>query len=522
MTVTDPRFGAELVTDKGRVYVFDDIDCLAAFVGAGSVPEGRIHSLWVNDFNDPERRLDATTALFWRNPKLRSPMASGIVAFAPGADAGSAAASLETWQQIVTAAGRSPEHAGHRPVQELEDTASIAAPASQQADIVVNPTGPIRSLTAALRLARPHARIVVRPGRYQEPRIVIDRPVSIQGQGWPTFVGGEHEVISVTADSVTLRGLVIEHVAGSAAEDRAGIRFTRVRHCAVENSRLFDTFFGIYLAESSDCRIAGNTIRGQAKLQGLSGNAVHSWNSRDLTIEDNELSGHRDGIYLEFTTGSRIRRNQSTGNLRYGLHFMFSHHCEYRENVFTRNGAGVAVMFSDSVTMSRNRFEHSWGSAAYGLLLKELRDSRIESNRFDRNTVGLWTEGTTRVVVTGNDFIGNGWAVRVLGDAVENRFQGNRFLANSFDVGTAAGRNDNMFQANYWDRYRGYDLNRDGFGDVPYQPVGLFSFLVQENEPALILLHSFFIDLLEVAERAVPVLAPETLADHRPLMRPEL
>ena len=43
--------------------------------------------------------------------------------------------------------------------------------------------------------------------------------------------------------------------------------------------------------------------------------------------------------------------------------------------------------------------------------------------------------------------------------------------------------------------------------------------LVQRYEPALILLRSFFVDLLDAAERVLPVLTPETLVDERPLMR---
>ena len=386
--------------------------------------------------------------------------------------------------------------------------------------LVVDPRGPLSTLTSALRSARPHDRIVVHAGSYREPTIVIDRPVTIEGEGWPIFLGGEHDAFRVTADSVTIRGIVIRHVSASAAEDRAGVRFSGVRHCALEHSRLYDTFFAVYLAKSSDCRIEGNIIRGTGTTQALSGNGIHSWNSTDLTIAGNDLSGHRDGIYLEFTTGSRIAGNRSAGNLRYGLHFMYSHHCEYLENSFVANGAGVAVMYSDGVTMRRNSFQRSWGSAAYGLLLKELRDSRIEANQFRGNTVGLWTEGTSRVVVTGNDFSENGWALRVFGDATETRFAGNRFVGNTFDVGSGSSRGSNSFEANYWDRYRGYDLDHDGYGDVPFQPVRLFAVFVQQSEPALILLHSFFMDLLDVAERVIPSLTSENMMDPHPLMHP--
>jgi len=74
---------------------------------------------------------------------------------------------------------------------------------------------------------------------------------------------------------------------------------------------------------------------------------------------------------------SDIRDNLSTGNLRYGMHFMYSDDCRYTNNVFRKNGSGVAVMFTKRVQMVGNRFEDNWGPAAYGLLLKEISDSRL-------------------------------------------------------------------------------------------------------------------------------------------------
>ena len=72
---------------------------------------------------------------------------------------------------------------------------------------------------------------------------------------------------------------------------------------------------------------------------------------------------------------SEIRGNVSEGNLRYGLHFMYSDNCIYEENTFRRNGSGVAVMYTKGVQMIGNRFEDNWGPSSYGLLLKEIYDS---------------------------------------------------------------------------------------------------------------------------------------------------
>ena len=396
----------------------------------------------------------------------------------------------------------------------------LAAPAgvSAQSVVVVDLAGPVHTVSQALTRVTPGGRIIVRAGTYTEPVIRVGVPVTIVGDSGAVFVGGDHEIFVVTADDVTFRGLTLRHVEPSYVEDRAAIRFDSVANCVVEDSRLEGTFFGIYLARSRGCRISRNVVDGGATLEMSAGNAIHLFHSSDVTIDHNRLTGHRDGIYLEFAEDARVIGNVSTGNIRYGLHFMFSHRCEYRDNQFIDNGAGVAVMYTRKMVMEGNTFADNWGAASYGLLLKEIRDSRILRNTFRENTVGLYLEGSARNEVTGNTFEGNGWAVRVLADAEGNRFTGNIFLRNSFDVSTNSRSNVSTFHGNYWDHYEGYDLDHDGIGDVPFHPVRLFSLLVAQHEEALILLRSFFVDLLDAAERVMPVLTPETLQDDQPLM----
>lgn len=397
----------------------------------------------------------------------------------------------------------------------------LAAPAvlPAQSLVVVDPAGPVRTVTEALARVAPGGRINVRAGNYSEPVIRVAVPVTIVGDSGAVFVGGDHEIFVVTADDVTFRGLTLRHVEPSYVEDRAAILFDSVANCVVEDSRLEGTFFGIYLSRSRGCRISRNVVQGTSTAEMSAGNAIHLFHSRDVTVDGNRVTGHRDGIYLEFAEDARVIGNLSTGNLRYGLHFMFSHRCEYRDNRFVNNGAGVAVMYTRSMLMQGNTFADNWGAASYGLLLKEIRDSRILGNSFRENTVGMYLEGSARNEVTGNTFEANGWAVRVLADAEGNRFARNVFLRNSFDVSTNSRSNVSTFRGNYWDHYEGYDLDHDGFGDVPFHPVRLFSLLVAQHEPSLILLRSFFVDLLDAAERVMPVLTPETLRDDRPLMR---
>ena len=396
----------------------------------------------------------------------------------------------------------------------------LGPPALAARQIVVSPRGAIPTLAEAIRRAAPGDTILVQAGVYREPTIVVDRRVTILGQGYPAFDGeGTHGVFLIRADSVVLQGLEVRNVGITFMEDRAGIRLEGVRGCRMENNRLIDTFFGIYAAKSRDCIIRGNRIAGHAQTEASSGNAIHLWYSPGFLIEDNDLSGHRDGLYFEFVRHALILRNRSTGNLRYGLHFMFSDSCRYERNIFAGNGAGVAVMYTHHVVMTGNRFERSRGGSAYGLLLKEITGSEVTANRFIGNSVGLVLETSSRVTVTGNEFRENGWAVRITASSAGDVFRGNGFLGNSFDVATNSRASHSSFDGNYWDHYGGYDLDRDGHGDVPYRPVRLFSLVVAEHEPALILMRSFLVDLLDTAERVLPVLTPETLVDSQPLMR---
>jgi nitrous oxidase accessory protein len=106
-----------------------------------------------------------------------------------------------------------------------------------------------------------------------------------------------------------------------------------------------------------------------------------------------------------------------------------------------------------------------------------------------------------------------------MANSMDNTFSNNNFITNSFDVSTNSRSNFNTFERNYWSGYSGYDLDKDGFGDVPFRPVKMFSIMVQEQPTSLILLHSLFINILDVAESIIPAITPGALTDPKPRMR---
>ncbi|MDX1409205.1 MAG: NosD domain-containing protein, partial [Saprospiraceae bacterium] len=162
----------------------------------------------------------------------------------------------------------------------------------------------------------------------------------------------------------------------------------------------------------------------------------------------------------------------------------------------------------------------NWGKSSYGLLLKEIYDAEIERNVFDGNSIGIMVEGSTRINYRRNDFARNGWAIKISGGCLDNVVTENNFVTNTFDLSISSNANNNAFDGNYWSGYNGYDLDRDGIGDVPYRPVKLFNFIVNRTPEAIVLLRSLFIDIVNFSEKVSPVFTPKNVVDATPRLTP--
>lgn len=383
----------------------------------------------------------------------------------------------------------------------------------------VSPTDAITSVQEGIERAEPGDTLMIEEGKYTEYGITVDKKLTILGNG-KVIIDGDRKgfVMTITADDVTVKDIELKHSSTSFMEDYAAILVQETDNTVIENVTLTENYFGIYLAKSSNAVIKNNHITATGVRETKSGNAIHLWYSKDVTIENNYVAGHRDGLYFEFVEGATITDNISEKNIRYGIHFMYSDNCRYEENTFRDNGGGVAVMYTSNVEIVNNRFEENRGSSAYGMLLKEINRSIIAGNDFYNNSVGLYIEATSRNEIRHNTFRQNGWAIKLMANSTDNVFTKNNFIANSFEVATNSRKNYNEFNNNYWSRYEGYDLDRDGIGDVPHHPVRLFSILVEKQPQSLLLLRSLLIDILDAAERIMPVLTPETLIDSQPQM----
>ncbi len=392
--------------------------------------------------------------------------------------------------------------------------------AIQAQSIEVGATKNIKSIKQAIAIAKEGDTIVVHKGIYKEGNIIIDKKIYLIGKGYPVLDGQKKvEILSIKADSVVVKGLKFIRSSYASMEDPAAIKIYSHNYIRIENNILDDNFFGIYIQNGKNCIIKNNVLRAYGTEEQKLGNGIHCWKSNNIQIIANSIQGHRDGIYFEFVFDSVIWRNISQNNIRYGLHFMFSHNDSYITNTFRNNGAGVAVMYSKDVKMINNKFDQNWGQSAYGLLLKELNDGFILGNKFIKNTAAVYMEGSNRMKFESNLFQENGWAMVVQASCDDNVIVNNNFKGNTFDMGTNGSLVLNNFDSNYWDKYEGYDLDKNGYGDVPYHPLSLFAVLAESNPSTMLLYRSFMISLLDKSEKILPSITPDNFIDNKPLMK---
>lgn len=380
---------------------------------------------------------------------------------------------------------------------------------------------PGQSIQEAVDRASAGDTLLISEGIYRQSGIVIRKPLVLTGENYPVIDGDfKGNILIVATANLTIQGLKLTNTGRSNMDDSAAMKFFDSEDCIIRDNILENTYFGLHFSNSSRMTVVSNKITASALKEFEVGNGIHLWKCKNSYIGNNEVSGHRDGIYLEFVTHTQAKENRVQKNMRYGLHFMFSHDNSYIRNTFKNNGAGVAVMYTKNVLMKENRFEDNWGSSAYGLLLKDISDSEIVGNVFLKNTIGIYMEGSSRIGFTHNTFRGNGWAIKLMASCDQNTFKANNFAQNTFDISTNGSLVLNTLTGNYWDKYEGYDLDHDQVGDVGYRPVNLYSMIVEKIPAAVVLWRSFMVTLLDRMEKIIPTLTPDEMIDESPKMRP--
>jgi nitrous oxidase accessory protein len=437
-------------------------------------------------------------------------------------------------------AAHATDHADHGGHATADDAGShhLPSPAgSERAD----PPDP-SDLAAMLGRTPTGGTLLVPAGTYRV-NLVIDRPVTLLADGHVRLDGGGRgTVVTIAADDVTMRGFHVAHTGGQ-VEEAAAIKVVDAARVLLEDNRLEDFFTGIAVLGSRDVRISGNTLHGSGQVTagadhamsgspsgqgepatqpaghdhghdgghggsaadpgaddargrgpGGQGDGISLWHSANVTVFGNVVEGVRDGLYLSYADLVLLDSNVVRGS-RYAIHTMFGEGITVFGNRFTRNLAGMVLMYSKDVLAGRNAIlDHRSGGTGVGVALKDVAGLRLAENVIARNRIGIRAEGTQRSAwqegaVLRNRISANTIGVSLMASAdlgfAANTFEGNLTDVHASDRNVAR-RNDWTYQGtgNRWSAYAGYDLDGDGIGDIPHTAGGFLGVIIT-TAPAL-------------------------------------
>lgn len=405
-------------------------------------------------------------------------------------------------------------------------------PVARATDRVVTPQGAYDTLQEALAEAQAGDLIEVYGGTHQGP-LVIDRSLTLVGHDWPVIDGaGQGTVIKLLAGDVTLRGFVIRDSGSSLDQENSGIA-VEGPGAVLENLRLEETLFGIYLREADGGVIRNNVIVSKDLPVPRRGDPIRVWYSDDVLIENNLVNKGRD-VVLWYSERLTVRGNQ-VSNGRYGLHFMYCDDATIENNLLLDNSVGTFLMYSRRLNLFGNTIAGNRGPSGFGVGLKDMDDAVIRDNLFLDNRIGAHLDNSPREINSTGHFEGNVFAyndigVNLMPSVRNNAFGGNSFVDNEQQVSIAGGGGQaeaNDWTAgdggNYWSDYVGYDADADGSGDVPYRSERLFENLMDQNSTLRLFIYSPVEQAVEFAARAVPFVKPQPkLTDSRPLMNAQV
>ena len=395
-------------------------------------------------------------------------------------------------------------------------------PAAAMRMIEVAPGG--AALRAAIAAASPGDVLHLAPGIYEGP-IVIDRVLTIEGRpGAIIDGGGVGRVLSVTAPGAVIRGLTVRNSGISLAETDAGIFLDKTATGArVEGNRLENNLFGIYLHGARDALVRDNEIIGRRDLRvNERGNGVHLWNAKGSVVEQNRVRYGRDGIFV--TTSKRnVFRGNHFRDLRFAIHYMYTHDSEISGNQSVGNHVGYALMYSDRLRVFGNS---STGDRDHGFLFNYANKSRIEGNAVragGEKCVFLYNANKNALL--DNHFEGCDIGIHFTAGSEGNLIAGNGFVGNATQVKYVGTRHiewSHEGRGNYWSDNPAFDLDGDGIGDTPYKPNDLVDQVIWRHPLAKLLLTSPSVRVLRWAHDQFPAIHPGGVVDSAPLMAPPL
>jgi nitrous oxidase accessory protein len=384
----------------------------------------------------------------------------------------------------------------------------------------------IRDLAARIAATAAGGTLELPPGRYVGP-VVIDKPIRLAGGPDSVIVSsGEGSTIAIKAANVTVTGLRVDGSGGRFDLLDAAVHVT-ADDVVIENLTIDRALFGVLVERCKRATVRDCDIRGVGgEAMGLRGDGIRLWEATDSLVIGNHVRDCRDCV-VWYSSRNRVEKNRVEG-CRYGTHFMYSHECTATANELIGNTVGIFVMYSKDVNLTANLIARCSGAAGMGIGFKESGNITVADNRLAANTTGIYIDTSPLNQDHVNRFERNriemsDHGIQFHSTPKRNEFTANDFLNNAHHiaVGGQGHARSVPWTDNHFDDYQGYDLDRDGVGDVPYRLESLSSDIISSHPDLAFFRGSPLLALTDLAGHVFPILEPRALLeDHWPRIRP--
>jgi nitrous oxidase accessory protein len=373
-------------------------------------------------------------------------------------------------------------------------------------------------LAAALASARDGDVVVLPPGRWRGP-VRIEHAVTLRGEGGTVDGGGEGSTIVIAAAGARVMDLTVTNSGHDVGRSDACIYLEPgATGAVVSGNELVDCAFGIWVHETHGVEIVENHVVGREDVRPTDrGNGIHLFDASELIVRGNHVEGARDGIYVTATEKSLIADNLLERQ-RFGVHYMYSHENQLRGNASNDSIIGFALMESDRMVVEGNQ---ALGNTRNGLLFRDVQFSEIRGNRLERNGTGLFFYSSTENVIVDNEVAHNELGIKIWAGTRRNVVEGNRISANRQQV-FYVGAEDQLWggegRGNHWSDYLGWDQDGDGVGDRPHRIDSFVAQLLHQYPAMVLLLRSPALEMLSHMSDRLSFLSTPTIIDMAPLL----
>ena len=380
------------------------------------------------------------------------------------------------------------------------------------------------ALQQAIARADPGDVLILSDGVYRGS-ITIDRPLTIRAGNAGAVVidgSGTGTVVTIAAPDVDLSGVTVR---GSGLDSQAldaGIKILKgADRATVRGNSLLGNLHGIDIHGGKDARVIDNSIEGtQNPKMNDRGNGIYVWNSPGALVEGNSVRWGRDGIFAN-ASKRNIFRNNTFRDLRFAVHYMYTHDSEVAGNISIGNHLGYAIMFSDRVLVKGNL---SLGDRENGVMLNFANGADVAGNLVRGGTKKcLFVYNAHKNLIAGNRFEGCGIGIHFTAGSERNMLTGNAFVGNQEQVkyvGTRAMEWSFEGQGNYWSDHPAFDLNGDGIADGVFRPNDLMDHILWSQPAAGLLAGSPAVQLVRWSPSSFPTILPGGVTDSHTLMQP--